>query len=160
MTKIKNITLSLVMCGLMVIPIWGNEKSLEDIKLYPSGEVVYVQGIFTNNMVVEVLNKSCYNDITIRKRRKFHVLSVHHVQHPGIQIRQAAGFCHSPAGGCHRIPGHRLWSLRQVESFGCLRTFRHHRAPAHYCEPAAMCTAARKSTAAMAWIWPAGALPL
>lgn len=58
MTKIKNITLSLVMCGLMVIPIWGNEKSLEDIKLYPSGEIVYVQGIFTNNMVVEVLDKA------------------------------------------------------------------------------------------------------
>lgn len=57
MTKRKNIILSLVMCGLMVTPIWGNEKSLNDVKLYPSGEIVYVQGFFKNNMVVEVLNK-------------------------------------------------------------------------------------------------------
>lgn len=57
MTKRKSIILSLVMCGLMVTPIWGNEKSLENIKLYPSGEIVYVQGFFQNNMVVEVLDK-------------------------------------------------------------------------------------------------------
>ncbi len=58
MTKRKSIILSLVMCGLMVTPVWGNVNSLENIELYPSGEIVYVQGIFKNHMVVEVLDKT------------------------------------------------------------------------------------------------------
>lgn len=58
MTKLKNIILSLVMYGLMITPAWANDKSIEDIKLYPSGEIVYVQNYFRNNMVVEVLDKT------------------------------------------------------------------------------------------------------